>query len=90
MWSFIVQNIVLSILVVLLAQYLWDYFKPTNYSRKTRDIVDFQTKKYREMLKDIQESQPAQSAIHDDEYISAEEKDRMVSELLSFIEVGDL
>ena len=87
MWSFIVQNIVLSILVVLLAQYLWDYFKPTNYSRKTRDIVDFQTKKYREMLTDIQESQPA---IHEDEYISAEEKDRMVSELLSFIEVGDL
>ncbi len=86
MWSFIVQNIVLSILVVLLAQYLWDYFKPTNYSRKTRDIVDIQTKKYREMLKDIQESQ---SVIHEDEYISAEEKDRMVSELLSFIEVGE-
>ena len=83
------QNIVLSILVVLLAQYLWDYFKPTNYSRKTRDIVDFQTKKYREMLKDIQETQIKQPAISDDEYISAEEKDRMVSELLSFIEVGE-
>ena len=83
------QNIVLSILVVLLAQYLWDYFKPTNYSRKTRDIVDFQTKKYREMLKDIQETQIKQPAIQDDEYISAEEKDRMVSELLSFIEVGE-
>lgn len=83
------QNIVLSILVVLLAQYLWDYFKPTNYSRKTRDIVDFQTKKYREMLKDIQETQIKQPAIPDDEYISAEEKDRMVSELLSFIEVGE-
>ena len=83
------QNIVLSILVVLLAQYLWDYFKPTNYSRKTRDIVDFQTKKYREMLKDIQETHLKQPAIPDDEYISAEEKDRMVSELLSFIEVGE-
>lgn len=88
MWSFILQNIVLSICIVLLMQYLWDYFKPVHHSRKTRDIVEFQTRKYREIVKDIQETLPTfKPSPEYEEYISTEEKDRMVAELLSFIEV---
>ena len=91
MWSYIIQNIVLSILIVLLLQYLWDYFKSVNSSKKTRDLVDFQTKKYREILKDMRD--PTTTNPHSNnpgEYISAEEKDKMVSELLSFIEIADV
>lgn len=90
MWSYIIQNIVLSIFIVLLLQYLWDYFKSVNSSRKTRDLVDFQTKKYREILKDMRDPTPNPHSNNPGEYISAEEKDKMVSELLSFIEISDV
>jgi len=82
MWTYILQNVILSILIVILVQYLWDHFKTTNHSRKTRDIVDFQTKKYREMFNDIQESSSNQTT---DDFISPEDKTKMINELLSFV-----
>jgi uncharacterized membrane protein YukC len=86
MWGFIAQNILLSICIVFLIQYLWDYFKPVHHSRKTKDIVDFQTKKYREILTAYEKDETPKLTT-DSEYISAEEKDQMVAELLSFIEI---
>jgi hypothetical protein len=84
MWSYILQNIVLSILIVALAQYLWDYFKSTYSTRKTKDIVDFQTKKYREIFKTMHD--PPTTEQTSDMYISPDEKEKMINELLSFIE----
>ena len=89
MWSYILQNIVLSILIVALAQYLWDYFKSSYSTRKTKDIVDFQTKKYREIFKNMQDV-PNNVQSNEDNYISPEEKEKMINELLSFIECPDV
>jgi hypothetical protein len=88
MWSYILQNIVLSILVVALAQYLWDYFKYSYSTRKTKDIVDFQTKKYREILKNMHD--PPNKETPTDMYITPDEKEKMIHELLSFIECPDI
>jgi hypothetical protein len=90
MWAVIIQNAALSILSIVLVQYLWDYFKEKYTVRKTKDLVNFQTKKYREMLQSVQETARAEPATkHDtkteDDYISPEEKQRMVEELMSFI-----
>lgn len=89
MWSSILQNVALSVLSILLIQSLWDYFKDKLTTKKTKDLVDFQTKKYREMLKDVQESVKkegvVESANGSDEYISPEEKQRMIEELMSFV-----
>jgi hypothetical protein len=90
MWTLILQNAALSILSIVLVQYLWDYFKEKYTVRKTKDLVNFQTKKYREMLQTVQEtaaSTATESANPkpDDDYISPEEKQRMVEELMSFI-----
>ena len=94
MWTLILQNAALSILSIVLVQYLWDYFKEKYTVRKTKDLVNFQTKKYREMLQSVQESVqesvPAEKttasiANPNDEYISPEEKERMIQELMSFI-----
>jgi len=89
MWSSILQNVALSVLSILLIQSLWDYFKDKLTTKKTKDLVDFQTKKYREMLKDVQESVKKGGDMEQvngaDEYISPEEKQRMIEELMSFV-----
>jgi len=92
MWTLILQNAALSILSIVLVQYLWDYFKEKYTVRKTKDLVNFQTKKYREMLQSVQETtataEPAtkhDTKTEEDDYISPEEKQRMVEELMSFI-----
>lgn len=87
MWTLILQNAALSILSIVLVQYLWDYFKEKYTVRKTKDLVNFQTKKYREMLQTVQETATADPPTPkpEDEYISPEEKQRMIEELMSFI-----
>jgi hypothetical protein len=87
MWTVILQNAALSILSIVLVQYLWDYFRDKYTVRKTKDLVNFQTKKYREMLESVQETATAEPSVAktEDEYISPEEKQRMVEELMSFI-----
>ena len=89
MWALILQNAALSILSIVLVQYLWDYFKEKYTVRKTKDLVNFQTKKYREMLESVQESVPEEKTgakpTPEEEYISPEEKERMIQELMSFI-----
>ena len=104
MWVYILQNVVLSIGSILLIQYIWDYFRHKYSTRKTKDLVDSQTKKYRDILKEYQESvKPDYKANNksndadkptgehigsngsEPEYMTPEEKQKMIDELMSFV-----
>jgi hypothetical protein len=82
----VIQNIVFSVLSIWILQSLWDYFKEKYTYKKTKDLVQFQTKKYREMLKEAQSQQtPTPPPPTEDDYISPEDKERMIQELMSFV-----
>ena len=83
MWIYIFINFVLSILVVLIGHYLWNYLKDTYSTKKTKDLVEYQTRKYKEIISEIQSSkkEPPQHT----EYISPEEKQTMIDELKSLL-----
>ena len=104
MWVYILQNVVLSIGSILLIQYMWDYFRDKYSTRKKKDLVDSQTKKYRDILKEYQESVKPHDKTNDksndadkptcqhigsngseSEYMTPEEKEKMIAELMSFV-----
>ena len=86
MWWYLFQNIILSLCVILVLQYIWDYCKTQYTTRKTKNIVDTQTQKYRDIIREIQ--QPALSTPEQNEYISEEEKEQMIHELTRFLHEG--
>jgi hypothetical protein len=92
MWWYILQNALLSICIIVILQYIWDYLK-TNYTvRKTKHIVDSQTQKYRDIISEIQnttQTRDIQSADPSLEYISEKDKEQMIRELTDFLHSGE-
>lgn len=76
-------NILISVLVIYFIHNMWNYLRDTYTVKKTKDLVDFQTKKYREMLADMHpaESSPDMSS----DFMSEEDKQWMIQELKGFI-----
>jgi hypothetical protein len=87
MWWYLSQNIILSICIILVLQYIWDYCKTQYTTRKTKNIVDTQTQKYRDIIREIQ--QPVMTTPEQTEYISEEEKEQMIRDLTQFLRGGD-
>lgn len=52
MWWFL-QSIIVSIAVIALLHYGWDYLKTTYSTPKTKDIVKIQTEKYDTILSEL-------------------------------------
>jgi hypothetical protein len=104
MWWFVFQNVILSICIILIIQYLWEYCKTHYTTRKTKHIVDAQTQKYRNIIKEIQHNTSASNiqsqsnigqieSIEIANYIPEKDKAQMIQELTQFLRVesgGDL
>ena len=60
MWWFL-QSIIVSIVVIALLHYGWDYLKTTYSSPKTKDIVKIQTDKYDTILSELLETKSKSS-----------------------------
>lgn len=54
MWSSIFLNIILSIIIIYLGHQLWEYLRNKYSTKKTIDLVNSQTQKYKKMLEEIQ------------------------------------
>ena len=85
MLKYILINVALSLATIYLIQHIWNYLRDTYSTKKTKDLVDFQTKKYKEMLSDLGELESA-PRFRSDEFISSEEKEWMIRELKQFIQ----
>uniref|UniRef100_A0A6C0ETE5 Uncharacterized protein n=1 Tax=viral metagenome TaxID=1070528 RepID=A0A6C0ETE5_9ZZZZ len=51
LWLF--QNIIISIIIIILIHYLFNYLKDTYTTKKTKDLVKTQTEKYKTILDEI-------------------------------------
>jgi isopentenyl diphosphate isomerase/L-lactate dehydrogenase-like FMN-dependent dehydrogenase len=93
----ILLNIVLSIAIIFITHQIWDYFKHNYTTAKTKNIVEIQTAKYKQIMEDLQKS----DIIEKDERIASsalvlkpnplaflpmEEKEWMQKELNEFID----
>ena len=100
MWWFVFQNVILSIGIILIIQYLWEYCKTHYTTRKTKHIVDAQTQKYRNIIKEIQHNSSTTPSIStynigqiesigssSANYIPEKDKAQMIQELTQFLRV---
>jgi hypothetical protein len=49
----LLQNIIISLIIIVLVHYLFNYFKDTYTTKKTKDLVKTQTEKYKMILDEI-------------------------------------
>jgi hypothetical protein len=85
MWKYIFINVCLSLATIYLLQHIWNYLRDTYSTKKTKDLVDFQTKKYKEMLSEID---AVSTRPRTDDFIPPEEKEWMIRELKQFIDTA--
>ena len=49
----LLQNIIISIIIIVLIHYLFNYLKDTYTTKKTKDLVKTQTEKYKTILDEM-------------------------------------
>ena len=49
----LLQNVIISIIIIILIHYLFNYLKDTYTTKKTKDLVKTQTEKYKTILDEI-------------------------------------
>ena len=49
----LLQNIIISIIIIILIHYLFNYLKDTYTTKKTKDLVKTQTEKYKTILDEM-------------------------------------
>ena len=54
MWINITFNIALSIIVIFIAHQLWEYCKINYTSQKTKNLVEIQSSKYKQIVEDME------------------------------------
>ena len=75
MWISIFLNILLSIIIIYLGHHLWEYLRDKYTTKKTVDLVNSQTQKYKKMMEEIQtveSTAPFDSVIKEDIDLSME------------------
>ena len=77
MWISIFLNILLSIIIIYLGHHLWEYLRDKYTTKKTVDLVNSQTQKYKKMMEEIQtveSTAPFDSVIKEDIDLSMEDE----------------
>lgn len=78
-WLF--QNIIISIIIILLIHYLFNYLKDTYTTKKTKDLVKTQTEKYKTILDEMMNKKNEV-----DENLFIFNKENMQNDLDSYLE----
>jgi len=90
MYSSLIWIFIISIASIYLAHRIWDHFKQTYTSQKTKHLVEIQTNKYKQMVEELTK-QPHNSLKLDPnrdsetDYLNPEEKQWMVQQLEEFM-----
>ena len=59
MWSAIIFNGILSLITIFIAHQLWEYCKINYTSQKTKNLVEIQASKYKQIAEDIERNSNA-------------------------------
>ncbi len=78
----IIKTVILSFILILLSQYLWNYIKDNYSVKKSKDLVGLHTQKYKSILNEYIENTKTKN----DNFISEEQKMIMNNELERFLE----
>ena len=56
MWSSLFLNIIISVFIVMILHFVWDYIKNTYFKKysKTKDLVNIQLQKYKNIIEELQ------------------------------------
>jgi len=81
MWGWIIQNILLSIIIIFIVHNLGEYLKNTFTVKKTKDVVGFQMQKYKLIMDEIHDTN---NESKNDE-LSEKEKQDMNDDLNDFM-----
>ena len=90
MFNEIVINIVLSLIIIIVIHELWEYMKNTYSTKKTKNLIEFQTNKYKTIIEELQEthhrSEPTPPKIVEENvFLSKDEREWMINELAAFL-----
>jgi len=80
LWT-IILHIVISIIIIYSAHQTWNYLKDTYSTRRTKDLVNTQIKKYKDMMEKIQNTKVETPSPFQNET----EKQSMNKELLEYM-----
>jgi hypothetical protein len=73
----VILNIVLSIIIIFVFQSAWNYLKDTYTTKKTKDVVNTQIRKYKDMFEKLK--------IPSSPFQNEKEKQSMNQELLNYV-----
>jgi hypothetical protein len=89
MYSSLIWIFIISIASIYLAHRIWDHFKQTYTSKKTKHLVEIQTNKYKQMVEELTKQQIVSGSglgsNPDSNYLNPEEKQWMVQQLQEFV-----
>jgi hypothetical protein len=57
MWFTIIQTVIFSLIIIIVIHSLYQHIKDILVPKKTRDLVELQVQKYKDILCDLQEKQ---------------------------------
>jgi uncharacterized protein YpmS len=86
MWKIFI-TITISLIIIISIHHLWNYIKDTYSERKTKDLVGFQTQKYKSILNELIENGREQAKTQEKEQILTEnDLMNMDDELTKYLE----
>lgn len=59
MWTSILINAILSILIIFILHHLWEYCKTNYTSQKTKNLAEIQASKYKQIAEDMERNSNA-------------------------------
>ena len=76
MWSNILLNAVLSIIIIIIVNQIWEYCKVNYTTQKTKNLVEKQASKYKQIAEDMERNS---TPMHSDEYATTHRASAMHS-----------
>lgn len=101
MWTTILINAVLSIIIIVIAHQLWEYCKINYTSQKTKNLVETQALKYKQIAEDMERNSsalvivkpepgknlpPVPAKLQPSDFLPLDEKEWVHNELTTFID----
>ena len=80
-WIFI--NIIISIVIIFIIHSIWVYLIDTYSTKKTKDIVNIQVNKYKQIINELQENKIAQDSPNPNSVYTNSEDFESMDELLT-------
>ena len=85
MWDYI-QTLIISVFIIFIIHSLWNYVKDTYSTKKTKDLVGYQTQKYKSILEEVIQNKKTDSENISNAFINEEQSHQLSNDLNQFME----